>query len=263
MWRMRQLVGVGWRRELARWIASRPPEIGCIEVTAEHFFDGGHDLLRSLRKDFPLFVHGLGLSLGTPGPLDLEAYAKVVEAADPLFITEQIAFTRTADVDLGHLNPLPRTRATLALLADHSRELMDRCGKPLLLENIASHLDLGGELPEPEFLNRLCDAAGCGLLLDLTNLYVNSRSHRFDALAWLEGLEMKNVRQLHVVGYTRREGRWHDAHAEAIQKDLFDLIEHVRSRAPIAGVILERDADIPSPEELAAELRSLEAVDAR
>src|SRR5204862_4112506 len=102
----------GYRRELARWIAARPAEIGCLEITAEHFFDRDLGELRELRGGYPLFVHGLGLSLGTPGPMDratLEAYARVVAAADPLYVTEHVAFTRTTEVDLGHLNPVAPT----------------------------------------------------------------------------------------------------------------------------------------------------------
>jgi uncharacterized protein (UPF0276 family) len=261
----RQLVGIGYRRELARWIASRPAEIACLEITAEHFFDRDLGELRGLGRDYPLFVHGLGLSLGTPGPLDratLDAYARVVAASDPLYCTEHVAFTRTPDVDLGHLNPVAPTLENIRIVADHAREVMDRCGKPMLLENIASHLLLKGTMPETEFLNRLCDAAGCGLLLDVANLYVNSRNHGYDALAWLDGLETKNVAQLHVVGYTRRDGRWHDAHAEPIQRELYDLAGELMRRAPLRGVIVERDANIPEPGELAAELRELEAVHA-
>ncbi|MBI3856111.1 MAG: DUF692 domain-containing protein, partial [Planctomycetes bacterium] len=248
----RQLIGVGYRRELAGWIASRPPEIGCLEITAEHFFDRGLDALSELRRDYPLFVHGLGLSLGTPGPLDraaLDAYARVVEAADPLYVTEHVAFTRTRDVDLGHLNPVARTPENLGLLADHAREVMDRCGRPMLLENIASPLSLKGGLSEPEFLNRLCDRAGCGLLLDVTNLTVNSRNHRFDPIAWLDAIEPRNIAQLHVVGYTRRADGWHDAHAEPIQDELFDLARLILERSPVRGVIVERDENMPAPEE--------------
>lgn len=259
----RRLVGLGYRRELARWIATRPQEIGCLEITAEHFFDRDLSPLRALRREYPLYVHGLGLSLGTPGPLDpaaLEAYARVVEAADPLHVTEHLAFTRTRDVDLGHLNPVACTRANLALLADHARQVMDRCGKPLLLENIATALRLKGDLDEPDFLNRLCDRAGCSLLLDVTNLYVNSRTFGFDAAAWLDRVEPRHIVQLHIVGYTRRGGRWIDAHAEPIQEELFDLAAEAMNRAPVGSVILERDEAIPAPEELAGELRELEAI---
>jgi uncharacterized protein (UPF0276 family) len=262
---MRRHVGIGYRRELARWVDVRPEEIGCLEITAEHFFDRDLELLGALGRDYPLFVHGLGLSLGTPGPLDratLDAYARVAAAADPLYVTEHVAFTRTRDVDLGHLNPVAPTLENLRVVADHAREVMDRCGKPMLLENIASHLLLKGTLPETEFLNRLCDAAGCGLLLDVANLYVNSRNHGYDALAWLDALETKNVAQIHVVGYTRRDGRWHDAHAEPIQRELYDLAREVLGRAPVVGVIVERDENMPAAGELAAELRELEAIHA-
>jgi uncharacterized protein (UPF0276 family) len=263
---MRQLVGVGYRRPLAPWIAQRPATVGCLEITAEHFFDGGLDLLRLLRRDYPLFVHGLGLSLGTPGRLDretLEQFARVVEAANPEVVTEHIAFTRTADVDLGHLNPVRPTRANVRLFADHAREVADRCGRRLLLENIATHLALPGEMPEPEFLNQICDASGAGLLLDVTNLFVNSRNHGFDPVRWLEEIEPKNVVQLHVVGYTQRDGRWHDLHAEPIQDDLHALIEEVLFRTSPRAVILERDEEIPAGDEIARELRDLEAVHAR
>jgi uncharacterized protein (UPF0276 family) len=96
----------------------------------------------------------------------------------------------------------------------------------------------------------------------VTNLYVNSRNHRFDAAAWLDAVDARRIAQVHIVGYTRRDGRWHDAHAEPIQDELFGLTRLVLDRAPVEGVIVERDENIPAPEELAAELRELEAVHA-
>lgn len=260
---MRKLLGLGYRRQLAAWIESRPPEIGCLELTAEHFFDADLSAVKALRRTYPLYVHGLGLSLGTPGPLDaaaLEDYARVVEAADPLHMSEHVAFTRTRHVDLGHLNPVACTAANLEVLVDHARQVMDRCGKPLLLENIATALRLKGEIDETEFLNLLCDRAGCGLLLDVTNLFVNSRTFGFDPAEWIRRIEPGFVGQLHVVGYSRRGDRWIDAHAEPIQRDLYDLAGEAMGRAAVRSVIIERDENIPSPGKLAAELRELEAV---
>ena len=205
MWGM---IGIGYREPLAAWIASRPVEIQCLEITAEHFFpEARRAMLPALRREYPLLVHGLGLSRGTPGPLDravLDRFAGVVEAANPLWISEHIAFTRTPEVDLGHLNPVRPGLATLGILADHALELSERCGKPLLLENIASYLRLEGEMPETEFLNLLCERSGCGLLLDVTNLYVNACNHGFDPMAWVREIDPAYIVQLHAVGYSRR-----------------------------------------------------------
>lgn len=256
-----QLIGVGYRQELAAWIESGPPEIACLEITAEHFYEGGLDRLRRLRARMPLYVHGLGLSLGSPEPLDaaaLRQFSKVVVAADPVWISEHIAFTRAGGIDLGHLNPVSPSPENLELLTRHARELSDACGKPLLLENITSHLRLEGTLAETKFLNRLCDAADCGLLLDVTNLFINARNHDFDPHAWLRELDPARIVQLHLVGYALRDGVYHDHHASAIQPELLELAREVVRYAPVQAVIVERDWDFPEPAAMAAELRLLE-----
>jgi uncharacterized protein len=260
------MVGVGFRHPLARWIRSRPAEIGCLEITAEHFYDGEHRLLRELAEAYPLFLHGLGLSLGTPGPLDaeqVERFAAVAAIAQPRWISEHIAFTRTAEVDLGHLNPLRPTRANLRLVADHARTLAARCERPLILENITSHLPLAGEMAEPDFLNDLCGEAGCGLLLDVTNLFINSRNHHFDALSWLHRLDPAHIVQLHLVGYSRAGERYEDDHAQPIQEELLALTREVVRHAPVKALIIERDGNFPEPAAIAAELRALQAIHAR
>ncbi len=258
--------GVGYRRELAEWIDSQPSGVECLEITAEHFFGGGGEVLARLAGRHTLFVHGLGLSLGTPGPLDssrLDKFAEVVRAANPEWISEHVAFTRSGETDLGHLNPLPATRETLGIVADHAREVAARCGKPILLENITSHLRLAGEMEETEFLNRLCDRAGCGLLLDVTNLFINSRNHGFDPLAWLGRIEPGRVRQLHIVGYSRENGRYTDSHAEPIQEELIELARAVAGHTAVEAVILERDGNFPSPGELDGEMSKVRRIRVR
>jgi uncharacterized protein len=254
------LVGAGYRKELAGWIDAHPPGVECLEITAEHFFHGGEARLAELAKHFRLFVHGLGLSLGTPGPLDtktLAASAKVVRAANPEWISEHIAFTRTADVDLGHLNPVPPTREVLGIVAEHAREISAHCGKPIILENITSHVRLTGDFSETDFLNELCDRADCGLLLDVTNLFINSRNHRFDPLAWLVEIEPRRIVQLHIVGYSRAGERYTDSHAQPVQEELLDLARAVVAHAPVQAIILERDDDFPAPAEMEKEIAKL------
>ena len=256
-------VGIGYRGPLARWIDSHPPEIDCLEVVAEHFFSGGADRLERLAAIYPLFVHSIGVSLGTPGPLDrdaLDALHRVVETARPEWVSEHVAFTASDHVDLGHLNPIAPTHEMLSIVADHASELRERCGVPVLLENITTHLLLPGDMSEPEFLNRLCERSGCRLLLDVTNLYINSRNHRFDPRQWLSEIDPTNVTQLHVVGYSMSGGRWEDFHAEPIQDDLQELIVDVVRYADPSVIVLERDENFPRVDELAAELRVLQAV---
>ena len=257
------MIGVGYRRELAGWIKSRPADVECLEITAEHFFDDGEPQLRELQNNFRLFVHGLSLSLGTPGALDeerLAKFARVVAAAQPDWISEHVAFTRTSEIDLGHLNPVPLTRESLGIMAEHTRALAARCARPVLLENITSHLRLPGELTEPEFLNELCAQAHCGLLLDVTNLFINSRNHGFDPLTWLAEIEPSRIRQLHIVGYSIENGRFVDNHAQPIQPELLELARAVIERAPVEAIILERDANFPEAGAMSDEVAKLRSL---
>ncbi len=239
-------IGVGYRRELADWIT--PNAVECLEITAEHFFGRGEESLAALAEKYSLFVHGLGLSLGTPGDLDvprLKSFARVAEVAGAEWISEHVAFTRTAEVDLGHLNPLLPSSAMAGVVADHARQVADYCGRPIILENITSHLKIEGECSETDFLNEICDRADCGLLVDVTNLFINSRNHGFDPLDWLNKIDAPRITQLHIVGYSLKDGRYRDGHGEPIQGELLELAREVLHRAPVKAVVLERDENFP------------------
>ncbi|QDU96423.1 DUF692 domain-containing protein [Lignipirellula cremea] len=256
-----RLVGLGYRDSLAPWLQQQPAEVGCLEITAEHFFDGGLDRLRQLAGRYPLYVHGLGLSLGAPGPLDpaaVKQFVQVAQAADARWVSEHVAFTRTADVDLGHLNPIPLSRTSLQVMVDHALELADACGRLLLLENVTSEFQIAGGLQETDFLNQLCDQAKCGLLLDVTNLWINSRNHRFDPLAWLRELEPATVRQLHIVGYSQRGDHYVDHHSAVIQPQLMELLTAVLEYGAVESIILERDERLDQIAEITHELTRLE-----
>lgn len=252
-------LGLGYRQELAAWLDSCPDGVDCIEITAEHFF-GNDKKLTELKHKYPIMVHGLGISLGTPGPMArdyLDKFVGVCDAANADWVSEHIAFTRTAEIDLGHLNPIPYTRETLEYFAEHALELKSACQKPLILENITSHLSQIGDIPETEFINRLCEKTDCGLLLDVTNLYVNSRNHGYDALEWLRKIESEHIKQLHIVGFTYYDGNWYDSHSNAIQSELYELTREVIAYSGVDTIILERDRDFPAPQELQCELDQL------
>jgi uncharacterized protein len=251
---------VGYRRELNAWLSTIPAEVELIELTAEHFFNSKFRIKPRPLKHFPCVVHALGLSLGTPGPLDrayLDEFCRVVKALNPLWISEHAAFTRTQEVDLGHLNPIAPTFENIAIISDHIHEVQERTGKRLLLENIASHLLIEGELSEPEFLNRICERSGCGLLLDITNLYVNAKNHGYDLAHWLSQLNLEEVKQMHIVGYSRKGQRLEDTHSDAIQEELMSLATDLLTRCSMDAVIIERDWNFPAWQSLASELQRL------
>ena len=258
------LVGLGWRKPLAGWIASLPEELQCLEVTAEHFFDCEGSVLSELQNHLPMFVHGLGLSLGTPGPLDddmLQQFKWVAELADAKWVSEHVAFTRAGDIDLGHLNPLLPSQVTMQILVDHVKQLTDECGCPVLLENITTELRLEGEIPEAEFLHQVCERADCGLLLDVTNLFINSKNHRFDPYDWFGELPASRIHQLHVVGYGLHEGHYVDTHTGRIQSDLWSLIKFVIDKSPkLQAVTIEWDHTFPTPDVLSEELQRLQSL---
>ena len=256
-------VGIAYHLPLGSWVASRPPGIDCLEVTAEHFYRLDEGPLRRLAAWYPLVVHTSRLSLGTPGALDqseLERFGGVVAAADPLWISEHLGFRRAGELDLGGPHPVSLTNETLALFVEHAREIMERCRKRLLLENIASHVSIRGAIAEPDFLNRFCDDSGGGILLDLTSLVVNARTHRFDPRVWLADIEAHRVVQVHVGHCARQDGRWVVRHDGRVDEEVWELAGGVLASAPEAAVILERDANFPPVADLAAELRRLKSL---
>ena len=262
-------IGIGYRHELAPWLARRPAAVGCLELTAEHFYSHNQRLQNFIDwrqqngNAMSCFVHGLGLSLGTPGPLDrgrLNQFAEVASACSAEWVSEHVAFTRTPEADLGHLNPVRPTRQSVHVMADHALELAERCRRPLLLENITSHIQLQGDLSETQFLNELCRRGNCGLLLDVTNLFVNSRNHRFDPIQWLYEIDPACIQQLHIVGHSCRNDRFVDDHSQPVQPELLQLARAVLNYAPVKAIILERDADFPPDALMDAEIAKLKSL---
>ena len=254
-------VGLGYRPAFSDWIAASGEHIDGLELVAEHFYDKPA-LVDTLPERLPLAMHGLGLSLGTPGPLDQAYLAKFLDVcrrADRLWISEHLAFTRTADVDLGHLNPVAYTAQALAVFADHVAEIQDSSGKRLLIENITTQLQVAGYIPESVFMNRLCEQTGCGVLLDVTNLYINSRNHAFDASTWLRALDPGYIAQLHIIGYSHTSQGLEDRHAQSVQPELLELLGEVTRLAGPVPTTLEWDHNFPDAVELQSNLAVIRA----
>jgi uncharacterized protein (UPF0276 family) len=172
-----------------------------LEIAAEPFYKITPHRLRWLASGFPLVVRCASLSIGSPEPIDEQALAScvtVVQEGRARWLTVPLGFSRAGEIDLGLSVPIAPSVANLRLVSDHLGLIAERCGLPLVVENICSSLRLRGDLSETEFFNRLCIDSGCRLLIDLAALSAAARAHGFDSAAWLDDLDPHHVAQLRV-----------------------------------------------------------------
>jgi uncharacterized protein (UPF0276 family) len=256
-------VGIGYREPFRSDLFLHRGQVDFLEITSDHYLDANPrkiEELKLLMDHFPLIPHSLDLSLGSAEGVDREYLEKLAALADmvqPDWFSDHICFTRSGGAKIGHLAPVPYTREALKVFARNIRVDKDRIKTPLILENITYMMRFpSSEMTEAEFIGRLLDETGCGLLLDVTNLYINSRNFGFDWRAVLDALPMERVVQLHFVGSHAHSGGLIDAHADATQDEIWDVFREVCKRTNIKGAILERDENFPDFTELLGELRT-------
>lgn len=261
-------VGLGYRPELESQIWAHRDGIEWLEVISEHYLGRPRehvDHALRLREAFPLIPHGVELSIGTEGDLDLlymEHLAELVAAIGAPWFSDHLCFTRADGIALGQLTPLPRTRAVAADVARKARWVQDSVGVPFLLENITYYFDLGGELSEADFLSQVLQHSGCGLLLDLTNVHVNAVNHGFDPFEFLDSIPCERVVQVHLAGGEPSERALLDSHGASVPAEVLELLRHLVARATnLKGVLVERDQNHPDDfGELLADLDAARAI---
>jgi uncharacterized protein len=253
--------GLAFRAPFRSGVFLHRDRIGFLEITADHYLGASRakrDELDLLAAHFRLVPHALDLSLGSAEGVDeeyLERLARLIERIRCPWWSEHIAFTRAGGVRIGHLAPLPFTREAVDVVCRNVEMVRGRIEAPLILENITYDVVMpGAEMGEPEFLGEITRRTGCGLLLDVTNLYTNAVNHGFDAEEWLDRLPLDRVVQLHVAGGHWSEGYLIDSHARPVPDEVWSLVAEVLRRAPVKGVVLERDERLPRIEEALAEL---------
>ncbi|WP_328563791.1 DUF692 domain-containing protein [Streptomyces coelicoflavus] len=248
-------VGLGYRNELRDYILAGKGSIEWLEVITDQYLAGDHKLaeLKALREEFVVVPHGLEMSVGSDGPLDLDyvdAVARVADAVDAPWFSDHLCFTREAGVDLGNLVPTVQTLAKAKSVAANAQQVQDRVGRPFLLENIATYLDMPGELSQAEMVRAVLDNCDCGLLLDLNNLVVNSVNHGFDAFAYLQEIPLDRVVQIHLAGNSEDAyvaGMLIDSHDAPVGQRVFELLDWIMQRHPgVSAVMIERDSAFES-----------------
>jgi uncharacterized protein len=271
-----QGVGTGWRPEIAGWVAAAPG-LGFCEVIAESVTPAGppRGVVDLRERGLPVIPHGVRLSLGGTDPLDAHRVthlAACAEALDAPLVSEHIAFVRAGGREVGHLLPIPRTRAALDVLARNVARTRSELGVPLALEPIAALFDWPeDELTEPEFFAALLDRTGALLLLDVANVYANAVNRGQDARAVLDRMldliPADRIAYVHVAGGSFRHDEvdlpggplYHDTHTDPVPDAVLELLAHLLDRAPGVPVMLERDGRYPPADVLSAELATIAA----
>jgi uncharacterized protein (UPF0276 family) len=250
-------IGVGFKPEHFAAIAAAPQPVAFFEIHAENYMgEGGrpHACLRFLREHYALSVHGIGLSIGSGEPLDRDHLRRLRGLCDryqPESFSEHLAWSSHGGTFLDDLLPLPYTEATLATVIDHIDEAQEFLGRQLLLENPATYVCFStSTIPEIEFLTEVARATGCGLLLDINNIFVCARNHGFEAATYLAGFPLACVGEIHLAGHfaaTDEDGTTLliDSHGAAVASDVLGLYEEVVARAGPLPTAIEWDNDVP------------------
>jgi uncharacterized protein len=263
--------GVGLKPEHIDQIIAERPDLGFFEIHAENYMgEGGppHRRLEAIRGSYPLSLHGVGLSIGSPGPLDrshLSRLAALNARYEPGLFSEHLAWS-THDTDyLNDLLPLPYTAETLATVVSHIHQVQEAMGRQMLLENPSTYVVFAqSAMAEVDFIAEIAERSGCGLLLDVSNVLVSATNHGFDPKGYLDSFPLRQVREIHLAGFAESSddaGRplLIDAHNSPVRDGVWDLYRLVIERIGPTPTLVEWDNDVPEWSILHAEAHRAEA----
>ncbi|MFL6845463.1 MAG: DUF692 domain-containing protein [Allosphingosinicella sp.] len=236
-------------------------DVDWFEILSENFLDHrGYAavVLEGVAAHRPVVMHGVSLSIGSAEPLDtayLDKLAELAERVKPAWISDHLCWTGLAGRNSHDLLPMPLTEESLAHVTARVRQVQDRLGRPLILENPSTYLRFAGvQMPEWEYLGRLAEDSGCGLLLDVNNVHVSAFNHGFDADAYIEALPAERIVQIHLAGPRDCGTHLLDTHDSPVLEPVWKLYALAQRLTGGVSTLLEWDSDIPPYEELLAEL---------
>jgi len=265
------LAGTSLKHEHLPAIEADPPH-GFLEVHAENYMGAGgppHRVLERIRRDHPLSLHGVCMSIGGPQPIDrthLDRFRALVERYEPALVSEHLAWSSHDDTFFNDLLPLPYNEATLDHVARHIDEVQQAIGRPILLENPSSYVAFSdATMSETDFIRALARKSGCGLLLDVNNVFVSAANQGFPAVDCLAAFPLEQVGEIHLAGHARQaddEGGLLliDSHDRQVADEVWDLYELVIGRRGPVPTLIEWDSDLPEWAVLQAEARAAQRI---
>jgi uncharacterized protein (UPF0276 family) len=259
--------GIGLRAPHYRELLDTRPAIGWLEVHSENFFgEGGqpHWFLEQLRAHYPLSLHGVGLGLGSVDPLSfvhLDKLERLIAHYQPALVSEHLCWSAAGGRHLNDLLPLPYTDEALAHLCGRIERVQERLRRQILVENVSSYLRYRhSTIPEWEFLAQVIRRTGCGLLLDVNNVYVSAVNHGFDAREYLAAMPAAAVQEIHLAGFEAAARLLIDTHGGPVADPVWALYRDTLARIGARPTLIEWDTDIPQLPVLLGEARKADAL---
>lgn len=253
-------VGLGYRTALKEEILAHRKQIDFLEIITDNYLatPGAPAALEELCALFPVIPHGVDLSIGSVMPLDV-AYLRAIKRISDLtgspYYSEHLCMTRVPGRAIGHLAPLWFTEELLDSLVGRVQVLQDYLEKPLVLENVTYMLEIPqATMSQAEFFQRLVEATGCGVLLDVTNVLINTTNHCFEAADFLAQMPLSHLVQVHLAGGFWKGSWLVDSHSELVPPEGFALFETLISLCPVRSVIFEHDAHFPPMADLCQQM---------
>lgn len=259
--------GLGLRKPHHSDFLDRRVPVDFVEVISENFMvDGGRPrrILRDIRDRYPVALHGVSMSIGSADGLDgvyLARLRRLVDEIEPLFVSDHLSWSRIDGFNAHDLLPLPYTKEALALVCDNIDRAQDALGRTMLIENPSTYLRFAAaDMDEGAFLDAVCARTGCGLLLDVNNLFVSARNHGLDPAASIAAIPVRHVRQVHLAGHSQGRDLLIDTHDRSVSAPVWDLYARLLERVGPVATMIERDDDIPPLDQLLAELDIARAI---
>jgi uncharacterized protein len=251
-------VGIGLRSPHVSEIAATRPELAFLEVHAENYMaeTPALDRLLELRRDYPVSVHGVALSLGSAEELDrrhLRRFKALIELLEPIMVSEHLAWSAIGGAYLNDLLPLPYTEASLDLFCRHVEEAQEVLGRRLLIENPSAYFRYRhSPIPEAEFIAEVARRTGCGILCDVNNIHVSAWNFGFDPIAYLEALPIEAIGEIHLAGHHAAEdvNILIDDHGSRVAKPVWELYAAALQRFGPLPTLIEWDTNLPALEVL-------------
>lgn len=266
------LAGTSFKHEHSHAIIAGGSKDGFFEVHAENYMGAGgppHDALTKIRRDYPVSLHGVCMSIGGPRPLDkahLGRLKALVDRYEPALVSEHLAWSTHDTTYYNDLLPLPYTPATVSRVADHIDEMQRAIGRPILLENPSTYvLFPESTMSETDFIRELVQRTGCGLLLDVNNVFVSATNHGYSALSYLADFPLEHIGEIHLAGHAEQEDDEGDvllidSHDGPVADAVWKLFDVVIGRCGPRPTLVEWDSDIPDWPVLKAEAAAAQAI---